>query len=262
MSVPRVLFIPDRYTDYRIWSDIPDRLDGRAEAIHFDQHEQIPWTEANGSFVAAAGRLTADGSFHIVVAASQAVRFGFALAEAGLAKGLALFQPIIPLDFIPDDAEVDTGFPSASEALDHFRPLASAAEEPDPGQQREILLQVLRGMPGPRLEPAELELEAAIASDHAEEIFADLQAALAAVADGRMQPDPPWEQRPWIERLAELTVPLMAVVPLRARFAGDVIASRASHAEIVVAEGAGGLAPADDRARAADALLRMLDRIS
>lgn len=77
-----------------------------------------------------------------------------------------------------------------------------------------------------------------------------------------MQPDPPWEQRPWIDRLAELTVPLMAVVPLRARFAGEVIASRAYDAEIVVAEGTGGPAPADDRGRAAEALLRMLGRIN
>lgn len=114
--------------DYRMWSDIPDRLEGRAEVIHFDQHEQIPWTEANGGFVAAARRLAADGSFHIVVAASQAVSFGFGLADAGLAKGLALFQPVVPLDRIPDDADLDIGFPDMGEALDHFRPLASAVE--------------------------------------------------------------------------------------------------------------------------------------
>jgi hypothetical protein len=64
------------------------RIEGRAEVIHFDQHEQLPWTEANGAFVAAARRIAAGGSYHVVVAAGQAARLGFAQAEAGLAKGL------------------------------------------------------------------------------------------------------------------------------------------------------------------------------
>jgi hypothetical protein len=40
VTLPRILFVPDRFSDYRMWSDIPDRLAGRVEAIHFEQHRQ------------------------------------------------------------------------------------------------------------------------------------------------------------------------------------------------------------------------------
>jgi hypothetical protein len=46
------------------------------------------------------------------------------------------------------------------------------------------------------------------------------------------------------------------------RVLAEAIARRAKGAEIVVAGGSAGLEPAQDRARAADAILRMLDRIN
>jgi hypothetical protein len=267
VSVPRVLFIPYRFTDYRIWSDIPDRLKGRAEVIHFDQHGQIPWAEANGGFVAAARRLTADGSFHIVAAAGPAARFGFALAEAGLARGLALFQP--ELDRWPDDVPLDYSvLGDLDHVLDPYMPLVGAMHEPDPGRRRDIFLSVVRDVLGQDLEPAELELLIAMYSDHVDEHFAEwqalaeLNAAQAADAGGPMPPDPPWVQRPWIDRLAELTVPVTTVVGPRGRGIAEAIARRARDAEIIVASANAdiGLAPAADRARAAEALLHMLDR--
>ena len=100
--MPRILFIPDQFTDYRMWSDIPDRIQGRAEVIHFDRHEQIPWTPAaGGGFLDAARRLAADGSFDIVAAAGQAARFGFAVAEAGLARGVVFFYPSLDRQLTP-----------------------------------------------------------------------------------------------------------------------------------------------------------------
>ena len=33
MNLPGILLIPDRFMDYRMWSDIPDRLLGRAEVL-------------------------------------------------------------------------------------------------------------------------------------------------------------------------------------------------------------------------------------
>ena len=254
--MPRVLFIPDRFMDYRMWSDIPDRLMGRAEAIHFDQHEQMPWTEVNGRFVASARRLAADGSFHIAVAAGQAARFGFALAEAGLAKGLAFFQP--SFDRLPDDIDVDLS--GLDEMITPYQPIVSALDEPDHGKRREILLAVLRETAGQQLEPAQLEAALGMFSDHADEFFADLQPTAEAAADGRTLPDPPWVEHPWIDRLSELAVPVTVVAHSRGAV-WETVAARARHAELVVAAGTG-LAPADDRARAADALLRMLDRIS
>ena len=92
MSLPSILFIPDRFGDYRLWSDIPDRLQGRAQAIHFDQHD-VPWMSVNGEFLEKARQLAPDGSFHIVAAHGGAARFAFALAEAGLAKGPGRTRP-------------------------------------------------------------------------------------------------------------------------------------------------------------------------
>jgi hypothetical protein len=257
MALPCILFIPDRFSDYRKWSDIPDRLQGRAEAIHFDQHGQIPWTTgATDEFADAARCLAPDGGFDIVVGSGQAARFAFALAEAALAKSLVLFQPW--LDRIPDDLHVD--WSAVDEGIELSLPVLEAVNELDPGRRRDIFVQVLRDTAGPDAEPAELELAIAMSSDHSDEYFADLQDTAAAAADGRAQPDPPWLLRPWIDRLAELTVPVTAVGP---GLIGEAIARRARDAEIVDVTGGGALlAPAESRARAAAALLRMLDRIS
>jgi hypothetical protein len=269
MSLPSILFIPDQFGDYRLWSDIPDRLHGRAHPIHFDQRD-LPWTSGNGEFLQEARRLAPDGIFHIVAANGRAARFGFALAEAGLAKGLVLFQP--SLDSFPDDVHFD--WPAEIDldhVLDPFMPVLSALDEPDPARRREILLEVVRVTAGQDLEPTALELLLAMYSDHADEVFAWLQtfaaegeqaqAADPAEADEPVEP-PPWLERPWIDRLAELTMPVTTVVSARGQVIAEAIARRAKDAEIVVAGANAGLEPAENRARAADAILRMLGRIS
>jgi len=237
-----------------MWYDIPDRLRGRAEVIHFDQHEQVPWMADSAEFVDAARRLAPDGGFDIVVAAGGAARFAFALAEAGLAKGLVFFQPM--LDSVPDDVRVDLS--GLDEALTPFQPIVSAIHEPDPGRRREILLQTVRDTAGPDRDPAGLELELDMTSDHAEEFFTHLRVIEAEAEAGNVPPDPPWMERPWIDRLAGLTVPVTAIGV--GPFPG-AIARRARDAEVVPAAGNGGMAPPADRALAAEALLRMLDRI-
>jgi hypothetical protein len=132
MSLPSILFIPDQFGDYRLWSDIPDRLQGRAQAIHFDQHD-LPWMSANGEFLDEARQMAPGGAFHIVAANGGAARFGFALAEAGLARGLVLFQP--SLDSLPDDVHLDRPAEVAPDhVLDPYMPVLSALDEPDPGR--------------------------------------------------------------------------------------------------------------------------------
>ncbi len=255
MTQPSTLFIPDRFTDYRLWSDIPDRIRDRTEIIYYEQHEEISWDSAEDEFVAAVRRLVITGSFDIVIAAGQAARYAFAVAAAGLAKGVVFFQPW--LDRLPDDVDIDFSLIPAE--TDPYLPIVSAVSEPDPGRQRDVLLNVLRDTAGSDLQPAELQLSLSMLGDHAEEFFADLQ-AVAAAADGPAVPDPPWAGRPWIDRLASLTVPVTVVVPDRARAIAATIARRAPDAEIIEAAGYGGLAPSADRARSAAALLRLLDR--
>jgi hypothetical protein len=255
MIMPRVLFIPERFQDYRMWYDIPHRLRRRGEVIHFDQHERVPWTADSAEIVDPARRLAPDRGFDIVAGAGGAARFAFALAEAGLAKGLVFFQPV--LDAIRDDVPVDLS--GLDEAIEPFRPIIGALHDPDPRRRRDILLQTVRDTVGPDRDPAGVELELAMMSDHAEELFAHLQDIAAAADHGDVPPDPPWMQRPWIDRLADLAVPVTAigVGPFP-----EAIARRARNAEVVLAVGSGGMAPPADRARAAEALLRMLDRVS
>jgi hypothetical protein len=258
MTKPTVLFIPDRFMDYRMWVDIPDRLRSRAEAIHFDQRARIPWTAANDEFLDAARQLATDGCFDVVSAAGHAARFAFALAEAGLAKGLVFFGP--SLDSIPDDVHIDVDVASLGETLNSYEPLVSAVvNEADPGRQRDILLQVLRATAEPDADPTDLELAGAMLGDHSEDFFAVLR-TVAAAAAGQPEPDPDWVQHPWIDRLAGLTVPVTAV---GTGFSMEAIARRARDAEIVEAAGGGLLlAPEAGRAQAADAILRMLDGLN
>lgn len=261
MTKPRILFIPEQHTDYRMWSDIPDRIRERAEPVHFDQHEQIPWATGNGDVMAAARRLAGDGSFDAVTTSDHSARFGFAIAEAGLAKGLVLFRP--ELDSIPDDLSADLS--NLEEMLEPFLPLYDVVRDPgaDVARFREVFGQVIRDTAVPGLPLDQLELALAMYSDHADEQFEYLR-KLAAATDSRVrQPDPPWIQHPWIDRLQDLAVPVTAAVTARSLEWGNVIARRARDAEIVViSHGWTGLAPVADRIQAAEILLQMLDRVT
>jgi hypothetical protein len=255
----QVLFIPDRFTDYRMWSDIPDRVLDQAEVIHFEARAPIPWTSADGGFLAAVRRIAAARSFTVVVAAGNAARFGFAAAEAGLTAGLMLFYP--SLDRILPEVSSSLRDVDWNEQLAPFLSLANALNEPDPARRREIYLQHVRDTTEPGLDRAELETVLAMATDHAEEFLADLQATATAAAAGEPQPDPPWMERAWIDRLENLNVPVTAVVGPRGAI-GDAIAARSAGAEIILTAAYPGLGgSAFDRGRVADALGRMIDRV-
>ncbi len=203
----------------------------------------------------AGRRLAVNPGFQVVAAAGQAARFGFALAEARQAQALVFFEPW--LDCIPDDVRVDLS--GLDETLVPYQPVTGTLDERDSGPFQEALLEILRDTAGPDSDPAELEQAEAMFRDHADEFFADLQATAAAAAAGDVPPDPPWLQRPWLDRLAGLPVPVTAVVATADGYHGDAITRRAQDAEIAVAR-SGLMTPAQDRARAAGAILRMLDR--
>lgn len=257
--MPRILFIPEQHSDYRMWSDIPDRIRERAESVHFDQHEQIPWEKGNGDFLAGVRRLAGDGSFDAVTTSDHGARFGFAVAEAGLAKGLVLFHP--GLDSIPDDLPAD--FSGLEETLEPYMPAIDVVRDSgaDVARFREVLLQVIRDTAVPDLPPDQLELALAMHSDHAGEFFEYLRKLVEGAASGVRQPDPPWVQHPWIDRLKDLAVPVTAVVTAKGRVIAEAIARRAENTEIVIVnDGWTGLAPVADRDRAAEILVRTLDR--
>ena len=255
--MPSVLFIPDRFMDYRMWGEVPDLIRDRASVVHLDQCMHIPWPAPDEGFLDAVRGLAPREGFDVVAAAGQAARFGFAVASAGLGAGLMLFYPA------PDRhlAEVTAAAPDPdpAEYAGPFLPLANALEEEDACRRRDILMQVVRDTADPGADPVELDRVLAMTSDHAEEIFASLAEAAKPADPQGEQDDPPWLAQPWLDQLPGLAVPVMAVVAPQVPALGDVIARRAADAEIVIAKPR--LTPVADPAASVAALLRMLSRV-
>lgn len=272
MSERRVIFIPDRFADRRIWADIPDRLAGQADAIHLDQHATLPWTGAAGAVVAvaAADPLLAGGS-DVVAALGQGCRLAVEFAAARLAAGLVLFDPVVPFDRIPDDLKISDFAPvpdisDVENALAPYEPLVAAMTDADPDRWRDLFVQVVRQTAAARTGPAEREIAAAMAADHAEEMRAAALAFAAAEETERelpldIQAEHVHTQGRWLDELASLTVPVMLVVSAPGRFYAEAIARIAPDVEIVVTDGGAGLGPPASRAQSADAILRMLERV-
>jgi hypothetical protein len=246
-----ILFIPDKFMDFRMWNDIPDRIQDHAEIVHLDRYAQIPWTTADDiGFLDTVRQLARARTFDIVVAAGQAARFGFAVAQAGLAGGLMLFYPSPGRPM--DEVSFDGGDLDPADVLKPYLPVLDALRETDASRRRDILLAILSDTASDDVDMAELDRALGMMGDHAEEFFAQLRA----------QPDPPGAEWSWIDHLADLAVPITAVVaPGGAGQAlGEAIGHRAADAEIVVASSA--ITPVAESTRSTEALLRMLDRVT
>jgi hypothetical protein len=255
--MPSVLFIPDRFMDYRMWGEVPDLIRDRASVVHLDQCMHIPWPAPDEGFLDAVRGLAPREGFDVVAAAGQAARFGFAIASAGLSAGLMFFYPTP--DRHLDEVTAAAPDPDPAEYVDPFLPLVNALEEEDAALRRDILIQVVRDTAGPGADPVELDRVLAMTRDHAEEIFASLAAAAEPADPHGEQGGPPWLRQPWLDQLPDLGVPVMAVIAPQVSTLGDVIARRAADAEIVIAEPR--LTPVPNPATSVAALLRMLSRV-
>ena len=261
----RVVLIPDRFSDHRMWADLPDRLGGRAEVIHLDEYIQLPWAAGETAIVAAARVVLSSDGCDVAAAAGQACPFAVALARAGLARSLVLYSPEVPFDRIPDDVDLTLDQPGA-DFLAPYQPLIDALTDGDPDRFRALLANVLRQTAPATTEPAELDLAIAIASDHAEEMRAELQAFAAVDAVERDLPDDVQLARlrargQWLDDLAALRVPVLVVAPGRVRFLAETITRLASDAGALLTDGADAFAPGGSRAAAVAAVERMLDRV-
>lgn len=263
----RVLFIPDRFTDWRMWAGLPDRLARRAEVSHLDQLADLPWDGGSGPTVALARSLCPDG-WDVVVAAGQAGPLAVALGAAGLCRGIVLAEPEIPFDRIPEDVEVVIE-PPDTDVLAPYERLVAALHDADPEQWRTLVMQVVRQTSPAGLPPAELDLAVQIAGDHAAEARAELLAFEAASSAERHLPDHIQLARlhirgQWLDQLAGLTIPVMTVVPAGRSFVGETIARLAAHPVTVLTDGtilAGGARPSA-RQQAAGAIEHLLDLLS
>jgi hypothetical protein len=269
MGAASIAFLPDRFMDHRLWSDIPDNLGGQVRAVHYDQNE-LPWNSPAGEFVETARRRTNGSGFHVAVAAGDAARFAVTLAEAGLVKGIVFFQPV--LDSIPDDVHIDFSGIDLEEALGPYQPLLRAAEDPDPGRRQSVVMNVIREAMGAVLDAESLRVAMSMYGDHFDEFLAMLHAAAPPDAAellahettpaGRLADPPPRREPPWIDRLEGLPIPVAAVVGAGARTVGEAIVRRTGRGEVIVAEGTAGLATRRDRVRGTEAILRMLGQVA
>lgn len=268
----RVLLIPDRFTDSRMWAGIPDRLARRAAVSHLDQLISLPWAAGADAVVGLARSQAPDG-WDVAVAAGQACPFAVALAAAGLAHGLVLIQPEVPLDRIPEDVDLGPATPGLDAShrgeLGPYEVLVSAMHAATPDEWRELLRQTIRQTAPPGIPREELELMVELAGDHAAEVRAELLDLERAETTERYLPaggQPLWrrERGRWLDQLARLPLPVLVVVPGPERYIGETIGRIAPRLETLVVTERGIVPPstAASRHQAAAAVERLLDRLS
>jgi hypothetical protein len=233
----RVLLIPDRFTDCRMWAGIPGRLAQRAEVSHLDRLISLPWA-ATPDAVVGLTLSRAPGGWDVVVAAGRACPFAAALAVAGLGRSLVLIQPEVPFDRIPED--VDPGPATAGlDALAPYEVLVGAMHAATPEEWRVLLTHTIRETAPPGLPHGELDLLVEMAGDHAAEVRAELLDFERAEVAERYLPagaDRLWrrERGRWLDQLATLTLPVLVVVPAPERFVGETIGRIARNLETLV----------------------------
>jgi len=269
MGAASIVFLPDRFMDRRLWSDIPDNLGDQVRVIYYNQHE-LPWRAPDGEFVETVRRLTGGRGYDIAAAAGDAARFAVTLAEAGLVKGMVFFQPA--LDSIPADVHIDFTGVDFEHALDPYQPLIGAAEDPDPGRRRSAVMNVIGETYKAVLDAESLQVAMSMWGEHFDEYLgmlravappdaAELETAEATSAAQPADPEPRWRW-PWMDRLEGLPVPVAVMVAAEGRTVGEAIVRRTGRGEVIVVEGIAGLSTRRDRRRGAEAIRRMLDQVA
>jgi len=190
----------------------------------------------------------------------------FAVAGAGLARSVVVFEPEVPFDRVPEDVDLNLDQPEP-DFLAPYERLVTAMDHASPPEWRKLLTDIIRETAPPGATAAEVDLTTAITADHAADIRAELLAFAAASAADRPPPDDAelaqLEARgQWLDRLAALTVPVLTVVSARTRFVADTIGRYAPQHDAVLTDNRDPLAPGGSRADAAAAIERLLTRAS
>ncbi len=106
-------------------------------------------------------------------------------------------------------------------AADWFLPVMEAVDETDPARGRNLVIGAGQDRYGPYLSAADLELTGQVIGDHAEELLATSE-RVADLADAGA--GVPFPERPWVDRLGEIDVPVTVLVSQRAVRLGPAIA--------------------------------------
>jgi hypothetical protein len=231
-AVPSVLFLPDLFYDHRIWADLPASLGADGDAVCYDVHEPMPW-----------GNLTARHSW------VQAARFG-------LAGGLVLFQPAP--DYISPEAITGAPVADLMAAAAPWAGLIDATAETDAARRAELVTRTWRDAYAGRLVASDVELACQVIAGHVYQVLATVTAVAAAAAAGA----PPRRLGcPWVDRLAEISVPVTEVSARRTGRVGRAIACMAPDGRFIAATADTDLVWLEDRTQAKAAIRDMLVRL-
>jgi hypothetical protein len=230
MSMTGVLFLPDLGHDHRIWADLA----------------------AGFGPAAAAG----PGST-VVVAAGWAAGRAVQAALDGQAAGLVLFQPAP--DDLPPEARPEVPLEEMLAAAAPWAGMIDAAQETDPARRTELVVATWRDIYGPHLAAPDIELACEVIADHADEVLDIVTRGTAAAMAGEPVPQ---LGPPWVDRLAEVTVPVTLITNRRASRAGQALARRIPDGRFVVADAETDLVWLEDRAGARTAIEDMLLRVA
>jgi hypothetical protein len=238
----QLLMISPRFADHRIWADIPARMPGNSEITYYEQRGQAG--DASAGLQIRELVPVSTGSFGTVVAAEDAARLAVGVALDGLADGVVLLQP--SLDGIPEELG-PTDFSGLEERAALFAPLLKGAGESDPAKWRALVEDVVNQAIGVRLGAADAALVREVMGDHAGEIQGELQRALAAHARGEQWQTAADPGQRWIDRIRELSVPVVIISNRSGYPAAEVLAARAPHGRAVLARGDAGIPWLEDR---------------
>lgn len=252
-----VLFLPDLFYDHRIWAGLPASLGAGCDPVCYDEHAPVPWEEPDGrAFLDAVRRLVPDPGRSVIAAAGLAAGLAVQAALCGLAGGLVLFQPVP--DRLPPEAVPDAPVEDLLAVAAPWAALAYAAAETDPVRRTELVTGTWRDAYAGRLTAPDTELACQVAAGHADQVLTAIAAVRAAAATGA---PPPLPGPPWVDRLAELGVPVTVVSARRASRVGQVIAAMVPDGRFVAAAADTDLVWLEDRAQAQAAITDMLSRL-
>jgi hypothetical protein len=255
--VPGVLFLPDLFYDHRIWADLPARLGADCDAVCYDMHESMPWGEPDSrAFLDAVRRLVPYPGRTAVAAAGQAAGLAVQAARFGLAGGLVLFQPVP--DHVPPEAITSAPAEDLMAAAAPWAGLIDATAETDAARRAELATRTWREAYAGRLAASDVELACQVIAGHVDQVLATVTAVATAAAAGA---PPPQAGLPWVDRLAEISVPVTVVSARRTGRIGRAIADMARVGQFIATTADTDLVWLEDRIQAKAAIRDMLGRL-
>lgn len=258
--MPTILFVSGFSADRRIWADIPELIPRGCAAEFYEQDTSVPFIR-DSDVADAAGLLPEGGRFAVVVSSMNASATAVGLALSGRADALLLIEPTpdsLARELPPPD--FDGAEEQFQEQMMRMAAMGDAIRQgADEQTWRDMMRDWVRSTFPDALSSDDRELVETVAMDHAGETYAMVSEGAAATAEGRPWPAPfPPEAERWVERLSDVTVPVV-IMSSRHQAARDrFLADRARHGRAVTGDTPGSPVWLVNRGQTAGALASLL----